>query len=67
MLPPELRTLVPNLRVLNLNYNFVEDVRPLEGLARLTKLTMIGSRVKGTRGIVRVLRGCPDVEMVDFR
>ena len=59
--------LVPNLRVLNLNYNFLEDVKPLEGLHRLNKLTIIGSRLKGTKGLIKVLRGCPDLEMVDFR
>ncbi|KAI0061603.1 hypothetical protein BV25DRAFT_1805264 [Artomyces pyxidatus] len=66
-LPARLPSLVPNLRVLNLNYNFLEDVRPLEGLRRLNKLTIIGSRLKGTKGLIKVLRGCPDVEMVDFR
>jgi len=66
-LPANFSTLVPNLRVLNLNYNFLEDVKPLEGLHRLSKLTIIGSRLKGTKGIIKVLRGCPDVEMVDFR
>ncbi|KAH9012964.1 hypothetical protein EDB83DRAFT_2444339 [Lactarius deliciosus] len=66
-LPANFSTLVPNLRVLNLNYNFLEDVKPLEGLHRLNKLTIIGSRLKGTKGIIKVLRGCPDVEMVDFR
>ncbi|KAI0051077.1 hypothetical protein FA95DRAFT_1580818 [Auriscalpium vulgare] len=66
-LPNNLPALAPNLRVLNLNYNFLEDVRPLEGLRRLNKLTIIGSRLKGTKGLIRVLRGCPDVEMVDFR
>ncbi|KAI0317634.1 hypothetical protein OF83DRAFT_1120218 [Amylostereum chailletii] len=67
VLPANLSQLVPNLRVLNLNYNFLEDVRALEGLRRLTKLTIIGSRLKGTKGLIRVLRGCPDAEMVDFR
>jgi hypothetical protein len=67
MLPANFSTLVPNLRVLNLNYNFLEEVKPLEGLHRLNKLTIIGSRLKGTKGIIKVLRGCPDVEMVDFR
>jgi protein NUD1 len=66
-LPPSLSTHLPNLRALNLNYNFIEDVSPLEGLGRLGKVTMIGSRMKGTKGIVRVLRTCPDVEVVDFR
>ncbi|KAI0004643.1 hypothetical protein BJV74DRAFT_971764 [Russula compacta] len=66
-LPANFSTFVPNLRVLNLNYNFLYDVKPLEGLRRLNKLTIIGSRLKGTKGIIKVLRGCPDVEMVDFR
>lgn len=69
VLPGDLGQLVPNVRVLNLNYNFIEDPGPLGGggLARLRKLTMIGSRVRGTKGLVRMLRGLPDVEMLDFR
>ncbi|KAI9456147.1 hypothetical protein F5148DRAFT_984525 [Russula earlei] len=66
-LPTHFSALVPNLRVLNLNYNFLDDVKSLEGLRRLNKLTIIGSRLKGTKGIIKVLRGCPEVEMVDFR
>jgi hypothetical protein len=66
-LPADFSALVPNLRVLNLNYNFFDDVKPLEGLRRLNKLTIIGSRLKGTKGIIKVLKGCTDVEMVDFR
>ncbi|KAG9315536.1 hypothetical protein JVU11DRAFT_3156 [Chiua virens] len=66
-LPRELARLTPNLRVLNLNYNFLEDVAGLEGLTRLKKLTMIGSRLKGTKPLIRVLQRMPDVEMVDLR
>ena len=66
-LPSDLATLAPNLRVLNLNYNFIEDAQWLEGLSRLKKLTLIGSRLKGTKAVVRILRGMPDVEMLDFR
>ncbi|KAH9969456.1 hypothetical protein BC827DRAFT_1333024 [Russula dissimulans] len=66
-LPTNFSALVPNLRVLNLNYNFLDDVKPLEGLQRLNKITIIGSRLKGTKGIIKVLRRCTDVEMVDFR
>ncbi|KNZ73029.1 Septation initiation network scaffold protein cdc11 [Termitomyces sp. J132] len=43
-LPSDMGRLVPNLRALNLNYNFVEEVGGLEGLGRLRKLSMIGSR-----------------------
>ncbi|KAJ3483544.1 hypothetical protein NLJ89_g12054 [Agrocybe chaxingu] len=59
--------LVPNLRVLNLNYNFLEDVRALEGLTRLQKLTIIGSRLKKTKPLIRLVQQMPDVEMLDFR
>ncbi|KAH9922647.1 uncharacterized protein B0H18DRAFT_1085842 [Fomitopsis serialis] len=66
-LPTGLARLIPNVRVLNLNYNFVEDPRPLEGLTRLRKLTLIGSRIKNARLLARVLRGMTDIEMLDFR
>ena len=66
-LPEGMCRLVPNLRVLNLNYNFLEDVRPLEGLKRLQKLTIIGSRLKNTKPLIRLLENMPDVEMLDFR
>ena len=66
-LPSDMARLTPNLRVLNLNYNFLEDVRPLQGLTRLRKLTIIGSRVKSMRDFVKILRGMLDVEMLDFR
>ncbi|KAG1743241.1 uncharacterized protein EDB91DRAFT_1126475 [Suillus paluster] len=66
-LPHDLARLAPNLRVLNLNYNFLNDAVPLEGLTRLKKLTMIGSRLKGTKPLIRILQQMPDVEMLDFR
>ena len=66
-LPADLSRMVPNVRVLNLNYNFLEDPRPLEGLTRLRKLTIIGSRIKGAKQLIRMLRGMKDIEMIDFR
>ncbi|KAJ4482458.1 hypothetical protein J3R30DRAFT_3699990 [Lentinula aciculospora] len=66
-MPDGLASMIPNVRVLNLNYNFLEDARPLEGLSRLQKLTMIGSRLKGTKALIRLLQRMPEVEMLDFR
>ncbi|KAJ7164715.1 hypothetical protein C8R43DRAFT_1232838 [Mycena crocata] len=66
-LPPNLATLAPNLRALNLNYNFLEDIRGLEGLSRLRKLSVVGARLKGTKDIIRVVRGLAEVEVLDFR
>lgn len=59
--------LAPNLRVLNLNYNFIHDIQPLEGLSRLKKLTLIGSRLAGTKPLLRMLERMGDVEMLDIR
>ncbi|KAG5341129.1 hypothetical protein C0989_011352 [Termitomyces sp. Mn162] len=61
-LPSDMGRLVPNLRALNLNYNFVEEVGGLEGLGRLRKLSMIGSRVRSVRGRIRAVQQMPDVE-----
>lgn len=66
-LPANFSSLVPNVRVLNLNYNFLEEVGPLEGLRRMKKLSIIGSRVKGTKGLIRMVQRMGEIEMVDFR
>ena len=66
-LPANFSSLVPNVRVLNLNYNFLEDVGPLDGLNRMKKLSIIGSRVKGTKGLIRMVQRMGEIEMVDFR
>ncbi|KAF8489402.1 hypothetical protein JB92DRAFT_3013454 [Gautieria morchelliformis] len=66
-LPHEACRLLPNVRVLNLNYNFLTDARALDGLSRLRKLTLIGSRLKGTKPLIRMLRRMPDMEMLDLR
>ena len=66
-LPANFSSLVPNVRVLNLNYNFLEDVGPLDGLSRIKKLSIIGSRVKGTKGLIRMVQRMGEIEMVDFR
>jgi len=67
VLPEGMSRLLPNLRVLNLNYNFLEDVEPLAGLRRLEKLTIIGSRLKSTKPLIRLAAEMPDAEMLDFR
>jgi protein NUD1 len=66
-LPDNFARLVPNMRVLNLNYNFLADARPLDGLARLRKLTIVGSRFKGSKNLIRVVQKMPELELLDFR
>lgn len=62
---------MPNIRALNLNYNFIETdevARGLVGLKRLRKLTVVGNRMAGTKGLVKMLSAMgQNVEMLDFR
>ena len=58
---------VPNVQVLNLNYNFLTDLSPLTGLSKLRKLTVVGSRMAGTKALVRTAQKLPLLELVDFR
>ncbi|KAG6896716.1 hypothetical protein C0992_006553 [Termitomyces sp. T32_za158] len=66
-LPEEMGRLVPNVRALNLNWNFLEDVRALEGLRRLRRLSIVGSRVASTRALIRLGEQLGEAEMLDFR
>lgn len=71
-LPANFSALVPNLRVLNLNYNFLESAdevaMSLMGLRRLRKLTLVGSRMTGTKPLIRMLGAMGEnLELIDFR
>ena len=70
-LPFNFSSLVPNLRVLNLNYNFLESddvARGLVGLARLRKLSVVGGRMTGTKTLIRTLNSMgTNLELLDFR
>lgn len=59
---------VPNLQILNLNYNALRDVRPLLGIASLQKLSMAGNRISRLRQTATVLeRLGDDLVEVDVR
>ncbi|EJC98028.1 L domain-like protein [Fomitiporia mediterranea MF3/22] len=70
-LPPNFSSIMPNIRALNLNYNFLETdeiARGLVGLRRLRKLTIVGNRMTGTKALVKVLNTMgQNIEMLDFR
>lgn len=73
-LPTNLASYTPNLRVLNLNYNFLSAddlVRALSsggGLRRLKKLTAVGGRVKGWKLVVgKLVKVLAELEVLDFR
>ncbi|KAL9052851.1 MAG: hypothetical protein Q9162_005150 [Coniocarpon cinnabarinum] len=54
-LPSNFGTLVPNLRILNLNANGIKDIRPLEGIVALNKLLVAQNRLSRLRNFVKVL------------
>jgi len=66
-LPKNIATLIPNVRVLNLNYNALSDLRPLAGLNRLVKLSCAGNRISNVRKLGQALERCRGVKWVDFR
>jgi Leucine-rich repeat (LRR) protein len=66
-LPERMAELIPNVRVVNLNYNRLEDIEELGGLSRLRKLSVIGSRLGSVRGLVGTVAGMGELEVLDCR
>ncbi|WVF70606.1 hypothetical protein IAT40_005398 [Kwoniella sp. CBS 6097] len=70
-------TTMPNLKVLNVNYNHLPDLDGIKELKGLRKLTLVGGRLgsdaeveSGTshgRGVLEGLKGLESLEEVDFR
>ncbi|KAF8456872.1 hypothetical protein BGX38DRAFT_1160672 [Terfezia claveryi] len=59
--------LVSNVRVLNLNYNAISDLRPLFGIIRLKKLLFVGNRIQSMRKIAAILECFPSLSFLDLR
>lgn len=67
-LPASFATTLPNLKILNINYNFLTTLDGLNGLRRLRKLTVVGCRLGGKeKGLVRALKGLSGLEELDLR
>lgn len=70
-LPSTFGTSFPNLKSLNLNFNALSDVSALEGIGRLSRLSLVGNRITRLRRLCQVLRvvggrdGC--LNRVDLR
>ena len=60
---------MPNLKILNINYNFFDTLDGLRGLSGLRKLTAVGARLggSGSTGVVKGLKGLVGLEEVDLR
>jgi len=60
---------MPNIKILNINYNFLDNLDALSGLRGLRKLTVVGNRLggSGSTGVVHGLKGMTTLEEVDLR
>lgn len=65
--PAGLASKAPNLHILNLNYNFVDNLDGLAGLKRLRKLMVVGCRLGARGNAARGLDGLDALEEVDLR
>ena len=66
-LPSNLASLVPNVRTLNLDFNFLESLEPLRGMTRLGKLSVVGARLNKVRPVVGVLESLVELQSLDMR
>jgi hypothetical protein len=66
-LPHDIAKHIPNVRVLNLNSNALSDLRPLQGLPRLVKLSAAGNKISKMCNLQRTLLKLRAVKYLDFR
>lgn len=59
--------LTANLRILNLNFNALQDLKPLLGIVRLKKLLVAGNRLTRLRRTATVLSCFPCLTKADVR
>jgi len=66
--PSDVRAFAPNLEILNVNYNFLQNLDGIQDLVRLRKLSCVGAKLgEGSRGVMRGLKGLSSLEEVDLR
>lgn len=66
-LPGDLSAVIPNVRELNLNHNFLSDLAPLAGLARCTRLSVVGNRIAKARPVTTISASLSELEILDLR
>jgi hypothetical protein len=67
MLPMRFGQMVSNVRVLNLNFNALRDIKPLLGIVRLKRLHLAGNRLARLRKTTNVLAQFPHLTKADLR
>ncbi|KAH7346551.1 hypothetical protein BKA65DRAFT_606319 [Rhexocercosporidium sp. MPI-PUGE-AT-0058] len=66
-LPEDFGHMVPNTRILNLNFNALRDIKSLIGIVRLKKLHLAGNRLARLRSTTCVLAQFPTMSLADLR
>lgn len=66
-LPDNLGDTLPNLRVLNLNFNGLSDISGLQSVSRLKRLHLVGNRFTDFKPLVNILAGLPWLTELDLR
>lgn len=66
-LPDNLGDTLPNLRVLNLNFNGLSDISGLQSVSRLKRLHLVGNRFTDFKPLVHLLAGLPWLTELDLR
>lgn len=66
-LPDSLGDTMPNLRVLNLNFNGLSDISGLQNISRLKRLHLVGNRFTDFKPLVNIFSGLPWLTELDLR
>lgn len=66
-LPDNLGEMLPNLRILNLNFNGLSDIGALVGIPRLKRLHVAGNRLANLKMLAKILAEFPWLIEVDIR
>lgn len=66
-LAPDIGQLMPNLRILNINFNAIDDLWPLRYIPRLKKLLAVGNRLSEAGKVANALAEFPHLSRLDLR
>ncbi|KAI0407095.1 hypothetical protein F4802DRAFT_555693 [Xylaria palmicola] len=66
-LAPDIGQLMPNLRMLNINFNAIDDLWPLRYIPRLKKLLAVGNRLSEAGRVANTLAEFPHLSRLDLR
>lgn len=66
-LPKEIAKNIPNLRLLNLSHNKLTSIANVKYLHRLRRLILFGNNLADFGAIMRAVKSCPKLEVLDLR